>query len=155
MIDALHLVRLVLDRRALARIATRHRLPRNLDDGYLVHAGLAQLFATSSEQASVPLLSFAEDDVHAETQGTPEQLYLLGYTRDPADVLGASMGPAKSEILRVCKSTEVPEFRAGQRLGFRTRACPISVSPTRSCLAPKAKIGVPSRGQSAVPPQRS
>lgn len=135
MSDALHLVRLVLDRRALARVAARHRLPRNVDDGYFVHAGLAQLFATSSERASVPLLSFAEDDVYAATQGTPELLYLLGYARDPADALGASMGVSRTEILRVCKSTEVPGFNAGQRLGFRTRACPIVRTKTPGARA--------------------
>lgn len=125
MTDALFLVRLILDRRALARVAARHRLPRNVDDGYFVHAGLAQLFATSAEPAAVPLCSFAEDDIHAAIEDQPDLLYALAYAHESADALMDRMGSARAEILRVCKSNEVPGFHAGQRLGFRTRACPI------------------------------
>ncbi len=143
MTDELHLVRLVLDRRALARVATRHRLPRNVDDGYFVHAGLAQLFATSTEPASVPLCSFAEDDLHAATQDQPDLLYVLGYSLESADALMSRMGPARAEILRVCKSNGVPEFHADQRLGFRTRACPI----VRTKTPGDRVLGVDRRGK--------
>lgn len=125
MSEALHLVRLVLDRRELARVAARHRLPRKLDDGYFAHAGLAQLFATSTAPAEVPLSSFAEDDLHAASQDQPELLYLLGYSEHPAEALVARTGGARGTILRTCRSNEVPPFETGQRLGFRARVCPI------------------------------
>jgi len=125
MSDGLHLVRLVLNRRALARVVSHHRLPRNLDDGYLAHAGLAQLFATSTAPAEVPLSSFAEDDLHAAGQDQPELLYLLAYSTLSAEALVARTGDSRGEILRACRSNDVPAFESGQRLGFRTRVCPI------------------------------
>ncbi len=125
MSDTLHLVRLVFDRRALARVASRHRLPRNLDDGYLLHAGLAQLFATSDEPASVPLSSFAVDETHAAAVQRPDDLFVLGYAQESAAVLEARMGAARSSLLRLARSTDVPEFASGQRVEFRSRVCPV------------------------------
>lgn len=143
MTDSLHLVRLVLDRRALARVATRHRLPQNIDEGYFVHAGLAQLFATSPEPASVPLASFAVDDNYTATRGQPDEIYLLGYSRETDAAIVDRMGPARAEILRVCKSVALPALAAGQQIGFRTRVCPI----VRTKVVGDRPLGVDRRGR--------
>jgi CRISPR system Cascade subunit CasE len=143
MSEPLHLVRLVLDRRALARVATRHRLSHNIDEGYFLHAGLAQLFATSTEPATVPLCSFAVDDVYAATQGQPDQIYVLGYAREADDALVARMGPARGDILRLCKSREMPALEAGQAFAFRTRVCPI----VRTKVAGDRPLAVDRRGK--------
>lgn len=121
----LHLVRLVLDRRALARLAANHRLSQAVDEGYLLHAGLAQLFATSVERAEVPLHNFAVDDTRAESVPQPGSLFVLAYAATNDAGLQAQMGPSRLSMLQHCVSTEMPEFERGQRLGFRTRVCPI------------------------------
>jgi CRISPR system Cascade subunit CasE len=36
------------------------------------------------------------------------------------------MGPKRREIIRRCETREMPAFAFGQRLGFRTRVCPIA-----------------------------
>jgi len=123
--EPLYLIRLVLDRRVLARLAARHQLPHATDEGYLLHAGLSELFATSSEAAEVPLHNFAVDDTHASTAQQPESLFVLAYANVDARALEAAMGPSRSELLRLCKSTEMPLFEPGQRLGFRTQVCPV------------------------------
>lgn len=139
----LYIVRLVLDRRALARVATQHRLPQNLDDGYLLHAGLSQLFATSTDRAEVPLSSFAVDDTHVEAAHRTDLLYVLGYAHEPSTVLEAKMGERRGEILKFCDSRAVPEFQVGQRFGFRTRVCPIVRTRTPGDRA----LGVNAKGK--------
>jgi len=137
MTEPLHLVRLVLDRRALARVATRHRLPRDLDSGYLLHAGLAQLFATSDERATVPLRSFAVDDTQHEAVQRPDDLFILAYSAEPAAVLEARMGSAREALLRLARSNDVPTFASGQVIDFRTRVCPIVRSRRQEGREPK------------------
>ena len=122
---ALHLVRIVLDRRELARLAVRHRLPQGVDAGYLIHAGLSQLFATSEDPAEVPLATFAEDDTYAATQERPEQVFLLAYSEEDATALEARMGPSRRSLLLRCASKPMPTLRPGQTVGFRVRACPV------------------------------
>lgn len=124
MTGTLHLVRLVLDRRALLRVATRHHLGQGADEGALLHAGLSQLFATSEERAEVPLHNFAGDDMQAERAQDPTATYVLAYAEHDAAGLRERMGPSRGELLRECFSRAMPTFEAGQRLGFRARVCP-------------------------------
>ncbi|MDP3273863.1 MAG: type I-E CRISPR-associated protein Cas6/Cse3/CasE [Deltaproteobacteria bacterium] len=123
--SALHLVRLVLDRRELARIGARHHLGAWVDDGALLHAGLAQLFATSTARAEVPFSSFAVDDVYAESMRQPLSEFVLGYAAHSASELESRMGPARDNLLLGFDSRRVPLPAVGQRLGFRVRVCPV------------------------------
>ena len=122
----LYLIRLVLDRRSVLRIGARHRLGHAADEGALLHAGLSQLFATSTDPVKVPFCTFAVDNLHAAASRDPEALPLLAYSPVDAAALTAAMGPARSELVRECRSREMPEFSAGQSLGFRTRVCPVT-----------------------------
>ncbi len=124
MSERLYLVRIVLDRRALARVGATHGRDA-LDESYLLHAGLAKLFATSSEPAEVPLHVFAYDDIYAAQRNTPDLVYVLGYADEDEDALQRRMGPSQTELLRVCKVRPMPDLVAGQRVDFRTRVCPV------------------------------
>lgn len=138
----LQLVRLVLDRRALARVAARHRHAQQLDDGYFLHAGLAQLFATSPAPAEVPLHNFAHDDLRAESVQDPSAVFVLAYAAHDAQALRGAMNTSQG-LLRECQSRRMPSFEAGQRLGFRTRVCPI----TRTRTPGERELGVDRRGK--------
>jgi CRISPR system Cascade subunit CasE len=122
---SLYLVRLILDRRAVLRIGARHRLGAAADEGALLHAGLSELFATSSDPAMVPLHVFAVDDLRAASARQPDSLFLLAYADADGGGLVAAMGPKRAEVVRRCETREMPAFAVGQRLGFRTRVCPI------------------------------
>lgn len=141
--DPLYIVRLVLDRREVARVAARHRIPQEVDEGYLLHAGLSQLFATSSERAEVPLHNFAIDDTRAATAQQPDALFLLAYAGVDHTALTAAMGASREQILRHCETRRLPEFEPGQRLGFRTRVCPI----TRTRIPGERALGTDRRGK--------
>lgn len=125
MTSDLHLVRLALDKRELLRIAARNRLPYGVDDGYLLHAGLAQLFARSSEPAKVPLYNFVLDDTFARAQMDCESTYVLGYSSLDERGLYDCMGEAKKCLLRQCITRKVPRLETATRLAFRTRICPV------------------------------
>ncbi len=125
MTTPLHLVRLILDRRALLRLGARHHLGQEVDEGALLHAGLAQLFATSSAPAAIPLHNFAVDDLRASSTRLADSLFLLAYSSLERDSLTGAMGPSARMLLRDCETRKMPPFEAGQRLGFRTRTCPI------------------------------
>lgn len=125
MTEDLHLVRLVLDRRELIRVATRHRLPHGVDDGYLLHAGLAQLFAKGGAPAEVPLLSFAVDDTNPRALAEADRVYLLAYAALGEDALNAEMGAARGAMVHACATRPVPALTAGTRARFRTRVCPV------------------------------
>lgn len=120
----LHIVRLVLDRRELYRIAARHRLPRNVDEGYLLHAGLAQLFASSSHPAKVPFHTFTVDDTYAPARDRQEWVFLLAYADLDEGALLERMGPVRQGLVRQCAAKPVEGFPAGARVGFRARVCP-------------------------------
>jgi len=122
----LYLVRLILDRRAVLRVGARHRLGTMVDEGALLHAGLCELFARSSDPATIPLSVFAVDDLGAAGAKQPDSLFLLAYAGVGAAALLRAMGPKRSEIVRACETRELPTFAVGQRLGFRTRVCPIA-----------------------------
>lgn len=121
----LHLVRLVLDWREVARVAARHRLPAGADDGAVLHAALSELFAVCSERVRVPLHSFAMDDTVALSRGRPDLVFLLAYSSAGASDLVKSMGPAKGALLRQCESREMPILGSATRALFRSRLCPV------------------------------
>lgn len=123
--EPLYMVRLVLDRRAVLRVAIRHHLGQAADDGALLHAGLSQLFARSSERARVPFHSFAIDDTRAASLRQPDLLFLLAYASMDETRLTAAMGPSRPDLMRRCEMREMPHFDTGQRVGFRTRVCPV------------------------------
>lgn len=125
MTEPLHIVRLVLDRRQLARLARRHHLGRGVDEGYLLHAGLAQLFATSTEPARVPLHTFAIDDTLKQAQEQPESVFLLAYSDVNEQALVKRMGPWRRTLVRACETNSIPEIPAGTQVAFRARVCPI------------------------------
>jgi CRISPR system Cascade subunit CasE len=125
MTTPLHIVRLVLDRRAILRVGVRHRLGQSVDDGALLHAGLSQLFASSADPVRLPLHTFAVDDVRAASLHQPERLFVLAYSRMDGQSLTTLMGPASNDLLIRCESREMPALQRGQRLGFRTRVCPV------------------------------
>jgi CRISPR system Cascade subunit CasE len=120
------MVRLVLDRRAVLRVGVRHRLGHAADEGALLHAGLSQLFAAGPDRADVPVHSFAVDDTRAASLGQSDLLVLLAYSSMSAAELTAAMGPARTDLMRHCETRRMPDFEAGQRLGFRTRVCPVT-----------------------------
>ena len=125
MTDPLHIVRLVLDRRELARLARRQHLGRGVDDGYVLHAGLAQLFASSNEPAQIPLHTFAMDDTLPQAQRQPESVFLLAYSDLDEESIKSRMGPSRHGLLRACIAKEAPALPAGSKAGFRVRICPI------------------------------
>jgi CRISPR-associated protein Cas6/Cse3/CasE subtype I-E len=92
----------------------------------LLHAGLSELFAKSSDRAEIPLHVFAVDDSGTRCAGQPGALFLLAYADVDGVALVSAMGPKRSEIVRHCDTREVPTFVIGQQLGFRTRVCPIA-----------------------------
>jgi CRISPR system Cascade subunit CasE len=158
----LYMVRLVLDRRAVLRVGVRHRLGQAADDGALLHAGLAQLFARSSDRAKVPFRSFAVDDTRAASLRQPDLLFLLGYTSMDEAELTAAMGPARTDLMRRCETRKIPAFEAGQRLGFRTRVCPVmrtrntglrAATPDRQGRAKHREIDAFVHATLAVPPE--
>jgi CRISPR system Cascade subunit CasE len=96
------------------------------DEGAVLHAGLSELFAKSSDRAEIPLHVFAVDDLRAATAGQPDALFLLAYSGVDSVALASAMGPRRSEIVRHCETREMPTFAVEQRLAFRTRVCPIA-----------------------------
>jgi CRISPR system Cascade subunit CasE len=108
-----------------------------VDNGALLHAGLSELFATSSNRAEIPLHVFAVDDLRASTAGQADLLFLLAYSDLDSSALVARMGARLSELAARCDTRELPAFASGQRLGFRTRVCPVvrTRRPGRRALA--------------------
>jgi CRISPR system Cascade subunit CasE len=143
MSEPLNLVRLVLDRKELLRVAARHRLPPDVDEGYLLHAGLAELFATSEEPAHVPFSSFAVDDTHWRAAEGAPAVYLLGYSKlDEAALIERlkARGDDRTRALVEVASQPAPEVRAGVRAAFRVRICPILRTKVPSPLARAGKV---------------
>jgi CRISPR system Cascade subunit CasE len=122
MTQPLYLVRLHLDRRELARLERR---PRSVDEGYLLHAGLTQLFATSEAPATSLVQPFALDDLWAKNRPSSELVPLLGYSSQDEGALLERMGPARERLLRHLEVRAVPEIAAGTICRFRTRVCPV------------------------------
>lgn len=122
--SVLNMVRLVLNTRPVVRLLPRRYADVAVDEGALLHAGLANLFATSSEHATVPMQPFAIDDRTTEEHRDPEHIFLLGYSAFDEAELQARMGPRRSELVAEVATRGMHSFPAGTRLDFRTRVCP-------------------------------
>lgn len=112
----LHLVRLVLNRRAAARKVTRG----GWDEGYFLHATLTWLF----DNSKVPLLTFCKDDTFGRGE-EQDNLFLLAYSELDEERLLQQMGPDQGELLRQCITRPVPLIPAHTTVQFRTRVCPV------------------------------
>ncbi|GAB4211209.1 MAG: hypothetical protein OHK0013_32690 [Sandaracinaceae bacterium] len=120
----LHMVRLVLHRRPLLRLAARHGLRDGADEGAVLHAGLAAVFATSEAHAVVPMQPFAVDDVLTEQAANPEAVYLLGYSTRSEGELRTQLGPNARDLVAKLVTRRVDPIASGTLVGFRTRVCP-------------------------------
>jgi CRISPR system Cascade subunit CasE len=114
----LHLVRLPVDRHALAVFAVANGASDD-DGGYALHLALRRRFGAAAPQ---PFRLFAEG---------PEPAYLLGYAGDPA-ALGEMAALPATEPLLDAVFTAAPQGRAmpatwreGARFGFSVRARPV------------------------------
>lgn len=122
----LQLVRLVLDRAAALRVAARHRKSA-ADEGAMLHATLAHLFATSEAHATVPMQPFAVDDLSRERDamsGRHDRIPLLAYSPLDEAALASRFGPAGRELVRELATKEVAAIPAGALVQFRTRVRP-------------------------------
>lgn len=137
----LHLIRMVLDRRAAARVAPRRG---SWDEGYALHAALCRVFADSpDEPATVPLRTFAIDDTCGRSSS--RELYLLGYSEQPIDELRAALGDG-GELVRGMDGRSMPSIAAGTTITFRLRAIPVVRTknvPPRGAPPKKDKHGRP------------
>jgi CRISPR system Cascade subunit CasE len=118
------MVRLVLNTRPVVRLLPRRYADVAVDEGALLHAGLANLFATSSEHATVPMQPFAIDDRTTEEKRDPEHIFLLGYSAFDKAELEARMGARRPELVADVETKPMASFPVGTRLDFRTRICP-------------------------------
>ncbi len=112
--DELHLWRLAVDPAGLARIALDQRIPADdQDHGYVLHALLCGLFG----KAAAPKPWFFQAD----------RAWLWAYAGHPLDLskLPATGAQRQSILTEASRSKPMPTFRAGQRLAFDLRACPV------------------------------
>jgi CRISPR system Cascade subunit CasE len=118
--EPLHLVKVPLRAEKLVAVARRRGLPlRELDDGYLVHIILRELWQA---QAPAPFV----------LRGQGRILDAWGYSRSDAEALidhatafgDPSLLAAVADI-RAVASKPMPRFAPGRRLGFTLRACPV------------------------------
>jgi CRISPR system Cascade subunit CasE len=117
--DTLHLVRVPLRPGALVGVARRKHVPLDLlDEGYLAHCVMRELW---QDTAPAPFLLRAHG----------RALEAWGYSRSPAEALvrTARLLPpgrlGELEDVGGIAGRPVPRFRAGQRVGFHLRACPV------------------------------
>jgi CRISPR system Cascade subunit CasE len=93
----------------------------------MLHAALAQLFATSEAHATVPMQPFAVDDLSRERDamsGRHDRIPLLGYSPLDEAALASRFGPAGRELVREIVTKEVAPIPAGTVLQFRVRVRP-------------------------------
>lgn len=116
----LHMIRMWLESRRLFELSKALRLPqRDVDEGYLVHCLLGELFGA---QAPAP---FTIDG------RTGRHLRLLAYSELSGDALRAAAGLAEPSWHAAMDwerwaSKPMPEtFPVGMRMGFSLRACPV------------------------------
>ncbi len=128
--EKLHLVKIPLRAAALVHIAERRGIPlRELDDGYLAHCLLTELW-----QAEAPtpfhLKGAALKGEGARGRGVID---VWGYTGKSAEDLAAHARDFGDPVLldaidggpASIASKEMPRFEVGRRVGFLLRACPV------------------------------
>jgi CRISPR system Cascade subunit CasE len=119
--DALHLVKVPLRTEKLIAFGRQRRMPiREVDEGYLVHCVLRELWQAS---APAPFV----------LRGRGRILEVWGYSRtcaaelvDHARSFGDPSLAATVDRLDDIASRPVPQFDVGRRLGFALRACPVA-----------------------------
>jgi len=119
--QALHLVKVPLRPDKLVAVATRRQIRvRDLDDGYLVHCLLTELW---QENAPAPFV----------LRGNGRTLDAWGYSRADAATLvdhaRAFGDPSVTGVLGdidAITSKEMPFLDEGRRVGFLTRVCPVA-----------------------------
>lgn len=119
--QTLHLVKVPLRADRLASIAKRRQIrARDLDDGYLVHCLLTELWQAN---APAPFV----------LRGSGRTLDVWGYTSAPAAELvehaRAFGDPTMLDALdgiETISSKVVPRFDKGRRIGFLARVCPVA-----------------------------
>lgn len=120
MSDTLHMVRLALHVDGLVTLGRRRHLPiRHLDEGYIVHCLLGELFG---ERAPKPF---------AIVGHRARLVDVLAYSFEPAAALmdhaQAFADPSAYNTVdwQAIESKPMPaSFRAGRRVGFEIRLCP-------------------------------
>jgi CRISPR system Cascade subunit CasE len=118
--ESLHLVKIPLRPEKLMTIARSRALPlRDLDDGYLCHCVMRELW---QERAPTPFV----------IRGSGRTLDVWGYSESDAEALveharafGDPLLLAAITDLDAVASKGMPRFKAGRRLGFLLRACPV------------------------------
>jgi CRISPR system Cascade subunit CasE len=121
MMDTLHMVQLSLEMPRLVAAAQRAGLPlREVDEGYLVHRGLAALF---SDAAPKPFRA---------VDPTSRWLTVLAYTELTADALREQAQTfARPDAFETCRWDQVAvkampsSWTSGKTLGFEVRVCPV------------------------------
>lgn len=136
--ELIHLVKVPLRPDKLVRAARARQLPlRDVDEGYLCHCILRELwqamaptpFVLSERGRVVELWGYSAADAerlvdHARAFGDPSVLSVI-------------------HVLDGIASKPMPRFRAGRRLGFLLRACPIvRLAQARNGHAAGAEVDV-------------
>lgn len=119
--QVLHLVKVPLRADKLVSIANRRHIRiRDLDDGYLVHCLLTELWQTN---APAPFV----------LRGGGRTLDVWGYSRAAApELIEHARGFGDPSILNALDSVEaisskaMPRFDKGRRIGFLARVCPVA-----------------------------
>lgn len=118
--DSLHLVKIPLRPDKLVAVARGRAIPlRDLDDGYLCHCILRELW---QERAPAPFVLRPNGralDVWGYSQSDAAALVEHARAFGDPSLLSAIDG------LDAVASKEMPCFEAGRRLGFLLRACPV------------------------------
>ncbi|MGC4121408.1 MAG: type I-E CRISPR-associated protein Cas6/Cse3/CasE [Myxococcales bacterium] len=120
MADTLHLIKVPLRADKLAEVARRRQIPlRDLDDGYLAHCILKELW---QDKAPGPFV----------LRGSGRHVDVWGYSHADAAALAAharSFGDPSLlgviDDLGAIASKAMPVFESGQRIGFHLRSCPV------------------------------
>lgn len=121
MADSINLVRVPFRVEALVRLAKQRRLPiRELDDGYLAHSILRELW---QENAPAPfVLRERSNRMEAWGYSAATAAKLQDHARAFGD---PSLLAALDGGLDAIASKVVPSFPAGKRVGFMVRVCPV------------------------------
>ena len=128
--EPLHLVKIPLLAAAFVKIAARRGYPlRELDDGYLAHCLLAELWQKNAP-APFHLKGAPLREDGARGRGVVD---VWGYTAVSADHLANHArdfgDPTLLEAIdggpTAISGKEMPRFEAGRRVGFLLRACPV------------------------------
>jgi len=136
--EALHLVKVPLRADKLAAIATRRGIRlRILDDGYLVHCLLTELW---QERAPSPFV----------IRGSGRTLDVWGYSAasaaelaEHAQAFGDPSTLTAFDELNGIGSRAMPRFNTGRRVGFLARVCPVArVAKARARLRQGAEVDV-------------